>query len=121
VQAVLPSLATAAGAVWALQHAEQAAAWSLPLVLLVFISCWRAARPKPVELRFDGSSWLLHDIVGSVDVLIDISSFLLLRWRARNGAGSRYLALTAVEIGPSMHGLRVALYAPGRAAPTAGR
>ena len=126
-QALLPALASAAVASWGLEPWELATVWAWTVAGLVFVACWRLARPHPIGLRFDGVLWSVDDRVGSVEVLIDLGWVMLLRWRPHTGGAkgargaARYVGLTAAEIGAAMHGLRVALYARGSAAPSVGR
>ena len=85
------------------------------------MACWRWARPSQVHLHFDGAVWMVDGNIATVEVLIDLDRAMLLRCRSPGSGRARYVALTASEVGPLMHGLRVALYAPVLPESMAGR
>jgi hypothetical protein len=110
-----------AGAGWA--------AWSAPaqpvwlglvlglLVLGVLVAAWPARRTVPVRLRWDGAQWWLGaagedpTVAGRVDVMMDCSVFLLLRFRpdtARDRA--RWIPASRGGLRREWHALRAALY-----------
>jgi hypothetical protein len=91
---------------WLHQPPGWAALWAMAAAGL----SWRWAAPAPVDLVWDGQRWTADAIPGQLDVMIDAGSALLLRLRPDAGRRHRWIAVTAAEAGPAMHGLRVAAY-----------
>ncbi len=112
LQTALPALAAAACGVWALQWARQPLGWAAVPALAVAALAWRLAAPRGVELVWDGQRWTADGLPGQLDVMLDAGSVLLLRLRpdADRGCRPRWIAVSAREAGPAMHGLRVAVY-----------
>ncbi len=122
LQTALPTLAAAASGAWALQLAERPPAWAAVFALAVAALSWRLAAPKPVDLVWDGLCWTADGLPGQLDVMLNGGGALLLRLRPgagdhsshrfalRNWNRNRWIAVTAAEVGPAMHGLRVAAY-----------
>jgi hypothetical protein len=110
LQTALPTLAAAACGVWALQVVQLPLAWAGVLVTAVALLSWRLAAPTPVDLVWDGQCWTADGQPGQLDVMLDTGSALLLRLRPETGRRHRWIAVTATEAGPAMHGLRVAAH-----------
>ena len=108
---LLAAAAAASVAAWGLLHFEAAAATagaaSGAAALLAGALAWRLARPEPAELRWDGQAWSLDGADGSVDVMMDLGLWMLLRFRPLAGA-VRWLPVPGA--GVARHGLRAALF-----------
>ena len=115
VQAGLPALAAAALAAWGLGMAERPL-WPAALAAgLAALVAWRFAPMRPLALEWNGQRWSVEGTEGPVEVMMDLGPWLLLRQRPHGRP--RWLAVSAREAGPAMHGLRAALYAPPPVAP----
>jgi hypothetical protein len=110
LQTALPTLAAAACGAWALQAVQLPLAWAGVLAVAEALLSWRLAVPTPVELAWDGQRWTADGQPGQLDVMLDVGSALLLRLRPETGRRHCWIAATAAEVGPAMHGLRVAAY-----------
>jgi hypothetical protein len=110
LQTALSTLAAAACGVWALQAVQLPLAWAGVLAIAVALLSWFQAEPTPVDLCWDGQRWTADGQPGQLDVMLDAGSALLLRLRPGTGRRHRWIAVTAAEAGPAMHGLRVAVY-----------
>jgi len=120
LQVLLYMLAVAAFAGWLASHVESGrfgmAAVVLPASAAAGAIAWRALRPRPQRLAWDGERWTAgpQAEAGEVEVMIDLGAWLLLRFTpAAPGAPARWLALSAAAAGGGLHGLRSAVY--GRA------
>jgi hypothetical protein len=87
---------------------------------------WRRTRCQPRALQWDTRQWWLRDAVdasarsGSLQVMIDLGGWMLLRFEAEHGAPRwQWLAVSHHQHGPAWHALRTAVHA--RAAGTAHR
>ena len=78
---------------------------------------WRCLPRRLLALEWDGQRWTVEGAEGPVEVTMDLGRWLLLRQRLPGRRRPRWLAVSAREAGPAMHGLRAALYAPPRATP----
>jgi len=119
LQTALPTLAAAACGVWALQWTQQAPGWAAVPAVVVALLSWRQAAPAPVDLAWDGQLWTADGQPGQLDVMLDVGGALLLCLRPDppSGRRRRWIAVSAAEAGPAMHGLRVAVYHRPAAAP----
>ncbi len=111
-QAVLPALAVAALAAWALQWLDGPVWLSAPMALLTGAVAWPTARPQAADLRWDGANWSVDGQPGRLAVALDLGGFLLLRLRPPRPGRERWLAVTAAEAGAAWPALRGALYSP---------
>ena len=118
VRTGLPALAAAAFAAWIVGQAGlgstgQALA-ALAAALPVAALAWRWVAPRPCALAWDGEQWRLGTAgeAGSVDVMIDLGGWLLLRHTSHGvGAAPVWLAVSGSAAGAALHGLRLALQA----------
>nr|WP_207185041.1 hypothetical protein [Rubrivivax gelatinosus] len=113
-RSALAAVAGASAAAWASGHlgtGSPSLLFTLAAGLVAGLAGWRLARPRPAELRWDGSNWSVDAVDGALDVMLDLGGWLLLRLRPAQGAG-RWLAVSAAEAGPRLHPLRAALYWP---------
>jgi len=118
VRTGLPALAAATFVAWIAGHAGlglpgQALA-ALATALPVAALAWRRAAPRPCPLAWDGEQWRLGTAgdAGSVDVMIDLGGWLLLRHTSHGvGAAPVWLAVSGSAAGAALHGLRLALQA----------
>ena len=110
LQTVLPALAAAASAAWLLGLAELPLAASSLAALVAAFLAWRHSVPHEVRLAWDGQRWTADDVPGRLDVMIDLGRFLLLRLQPEARGAARWIAVTALEAGPALHGLRAAVY-----------
>ncbi len=78
---------------------------------------WRWLPGGHVDLCWDGQQWSIDGRAGTVELMIDTGSWMLLRQRV--AGGGHWLAVGAGDAGAVWHGLRVALHAPPRALDTA--
>jgi hypothetical protein len=113
VQSVLPVLATAVFVAWIAGHsgwsAEKTAVAVLVSALVIAVIAWRAARPQPTLLNWDGQCWTVDDAATQPQVMVDLNRWMLLRLTLAPRA--RWFAVSASAAGPAWHGLRAALYA----------
>jgi hypothetical protein len=91
-------------------------------VLAVAAVAWRASHRPPVGLAWDGQAWALGGRPGRAQLMIDLDTWILLRFRpdaAPRRGSDIWLGVGAGASGPAWHGLRVALYAWRPEGPTA--
>lgn len=74
-------------------------------------AAWLQARPRPMELRWNGEQWSADGASGALEVMLDLGAWLLLRITPESGR-PRWLPLALAEAGPVAHALRAALYSP---------
>ena len=111
VQALVPALAAAAVVAWLLGLGERPVVMALGVVPLVGAIAWGLARPLSQALNWDGQCWRLAGREGSIEVMIDLGGWLLLRFdAAAPGARSHLVAVSGSDAGPALHGLRAAVY-----------
>ena len=117
VQTGLFTLAAAVCAAWALGHFGRTTAWAVAPGLAVAVAAWRGCRGRDVVLTWDGRAWTADGMPGRVEVMMDLGHWLLLRMRLDGGTARRWIAISASEAGPALHGLRAAVHArePGAA------
>ncbi len=109
--AVVPALATTVLIGWVLMLLEQS---PLPAVLpapVVGGLLWHWARPAALQLSWDGQSWAADGQPVQLDLMMDLSSTLLLRLRHPD-LPTRWLPITAQRAGAAWHALRVAVHGP---------
>ena len=119
LQSLLVALSVAAFVAWLLLHAEQFAWPAGPAALLAGVIAWRLLRAAPVDLAWDGSTWLTDGVPGQVDLMLDVAGSMLVRWRPVPAGPARWIALSRRDTGAADHALRVALYARAPVAPDA--
>jgi hypothetical protein len=112
LQVLLPALAAAAAAVWGLAMSELSLWPAVVPTLAAAAWGWRAGRQPAALLEWNGQEWSVEREPAAVEVMLDLGVWQLLRWRPVAGGRPRWLAVTAREAGPAVHGLRAALYAP---------
>ncbi len=125
--AFLASLAAAALLAWLMAHQglRPHAGVLLPGAACGAFVGWHLLRPLRGELRWDGTGWSHRahasapaHALRELRLQCDVGSWLLLRARGAQGAGSGWCGLTPGEAGArDWHGLRLALY--HRSAPEA--
>jgi hypothetical protein len=109
--ALLHVVATAAVAVWLLQHLELHPAWAaIPTLLLTGLTYSLAGR-QAVRLVFDGQGWTADGRPGRPELMIDLGRLLLLRWWPEDASQASWLPCSAAEAGPAWHAFRVAVHA----------
>jgi hypothetical protein len=117
LQALLPALASATFLGWLLHRMELDPAPALALALPVGLVAWWRARAEPVALAWDGQRWTADGAVASLQLMIDLGPWMLLRTRAETDR-VRWIACTAVEAGAAWHAFRSAVYSrPSEASP----
>ena len=111
-QAGLAALAAAVFVAWLGLHLALPAAvlWAAAAGAVAGTLAWRLAAPRPVQLRWDGSTWTADGEPGRVELMLDLQRWLLLRFRPSRGP-ARWLPLPEAEAGAACHALRAALYA----------
>ena len=128
LHSVLMALAAGVFCIWLLGHAGLGALGIWPAgaaavisALLVGGLAWRAWHGGAVDLHWDGQCWAVGGQAGRLDVMLDLGVWLLLRLRPEGAARAHWVAVSASDAGPAMHGLRAALYARvPSASPSAG-
>jgi hypothetical protein len=110
LRAGLPALAAAVLVAFVLLHLQLPAWPAVPAGVAVGLFAWRAARPRPLALRWDGQVWTADGVAGRLAVMIDLGPALLLRLRPEPHAATRWIAVTQNEAGSAWHALRAALY-----------
>jgi hypothetical protein len=110
-QTGLQALAAGVALAWGLQRAELPVAPALLAACVVALVAWRLNAAPAVTLVWDGRRWQADGTPGSLEVMLDFGSWLLLRLRPEGRRGGRWIALDAAEVGASLHALRAALYA----------
>ena len=132
VRALLPALAAAACATWALQWSGlvdgAVAGWiGLAAGVAVAALAWHFEDPRAATLGWDGERWSVNGTPGRLDLMIDLPGWQLVRLRPASGGPVRWVAVTAAEAGADETLLRAALQAhqgidvapaPPRAGPT---
>jgi hypothetical protein len=112
LRVALPALAAAAVAGLALGHAGLPTAWALVVVLALVPVGWARTPTTAISLAWDGQRWTADGEAGVLDVMVDAGAGMLLRLRpGERRRPQRWIAVTAAEAGPAMHGLRAAAYA----------
>ncbi|MCW5632628.1 MAG: hypothetical protein KIT17_04760 [Rubrivivax sp.] len=115
----LGSIAGAAFAGWAAGHLELApSATGVALVAGVAAGLLygrTAAGPaRATDLAWDGEAWRVDGEAGTLQVMLDLDRWLLLRWRAGGGAGRPHRRWVVVcrsgQAAGDVHALRAALY-----------
>ena len=110
-QAAVPALAASALIAWGLGLGQlhlAPALWALPVVGAV---AWWLAPRTPQALAWDGQCWRLDGREGSVELMIDLGGWLLLRFRPSPAPRRRrWVAVCRSDAGPALHGLRAAVY-----------
>ena len=107
----MPALAAAALLAWALGHLQHPS-WPAWLVVLpVAALAWWWARPEAVTLAWDGQQWRAGDGPGSLDLMIDLGPWMLLRLQSGKSARHAiWIPVSAADAGASWHALRSAVY-----------
>ena len=85
-------------------------------VLAAWLSARFDATHVASQLAWDGRAWSLDGRAGSVDVMLDLGPWMLLRFDAGRGATSRWLPLPLAKAGAAAHRCRAALHDPVAAA-----
>jgi hypothetical protein len=110
---VVTGLATANLSAWALLHSDMAGAASLALPLgaaaALANGAWAWRRQAPGDLRWDGACWQWDGDEGDMQVAIDLSRWMLLRFEASSGRRRWIAASRSATMGP-WAALRAALY-----------
>lgn len=83
----------------------------LAVVAGVAVSWQLGGLDDPGWLIWDGRAWTLQGQPGQVAVMIDLGSWLLLRFRVQGDAGWRWLPLHVRDCGAPAHLCRAALLA----------
>ena len=110
-QAAVPALAVCALLAWALGWAQMPVFPALAAAPVVAAVAWRLARPTPRALSWDGQCWRLDGREGSVQVMIDLGGWLLLRVDAGPATRRRsWAAVSRADAGPALRALRAAVY-----------
>ena len=122
---LMPAVAAAALGAWLLTHAQMVAWPALLLFPVGSLLLWLLVKPQSFAFRWDGQRWLAVgpgalDEEATVDVMLDLGPWLLLRWsptlaRCRR----RWVSVPASEAQPNLHALRAAVYCR-RSEPTPG-
>ena len=101
------------GVGWALAQVgwpRTGAALAAAIALLGVVAAWRLPLAA-AELSWDGRHWSVDGRAGSLDVMIDLQQWLLLRLRSDDGAPDRWVAVAGAEAGAKMPLLRVLVHA----------
>ena len=119
--ALMPALAAAALVAWALGHLQRPAWPALLVALPVAALAWRQARPEAVTLAWDGQHWRANGCPGSLDLMIDLGPWMLLRLRPDEPARRAiWIPVSAADAGAARHALRAAVYSgPSHSTPDA--
>ena len=121
-QALLPGLAAAALVAWALGHLQRPAWPALFVAVPVAVLAWRRARPQAVTLAWDGQRWHADGCPGSLQLMIDLGPWMLLRLRPDDPARPAvWIPVSAADAGAARHALCAAVHSGGsKPAPGAG-
>ena len=107
----MPALAAAAVAAWMLGHLQRPAWPALLVALPVAALAWRQARPEAVTLAWDGQHWRANGCPGSLDLMIDLGPWMLLRLQPDEPARRAiWIPVSAADAGAAQHALRAAVY-----------
>jgi hypothetical protein len=113
---LLPALATAALCAWLLAHAQRPVWPAVLLVPCTALLLWLLVKPLAFDVRWDGERWLApgpdqQGEEGRLDVMLDLGSWLLLRWRpSLSSRRGQWFSVRATEARPDLHALRAAVY-----------
>jgi hypothetical protein len=109
------ALAASACTAWALGKAGWAGGW--PAALAVFAAVGLLARRRVATdagvLAWDGDAWSFRGRPGEVDLMIDLGTWMLLRFAPARPGLRAWLAVSTTCAGPAWHGLRAAVYSRG--------
>ena len=109
--ALMPALAAAALVAWALGHLQRPAWPALLVALPVAAVAWRQARPEAVTLAWDGQHWRADGCPGSLDLMLDLGPWMLLRLRPDEPAQRVFwIPVSAADAGAARHALRAAVH-----------
>lgn len=113
---VLPALAVATVGAWVLAHTQLAVWPAVLLIPAVAVPLWLLVKPQAFAFCWDGQRWLAFDTgaveeEGSVDVMLDLGPWLLLRWRPLVSRRTiRWVSVPSSEALPHLHALRAAVF-----------
>jgi hypothetical protein len=110
LQWLLPAQAAAVLSLWALQHLGAQPAYSAAVALVVGIVAWRLTPQQSTLLTWDGQQWWADTEAATVQVMIDLGPWLLLRFVSRQRRG--WIAVAQHDVPAGLHALRTALYGP---------
>jgi hypothetical protein len=112
----LAALAVGALTAWVLGHLKLPTWPAWPALVLAGLAGAllraRLEQAEPVTLCWDGQQWRADDVAGTLSVMIDLGSWMLLRLQpAAPRARPLWLPVSAADAGPAFHALRAAAYA----------
>ena len=114
VQALAPALAAGACTAWTLQYLQAdlptALGGATALAVAVALIAWTRSVPRAVHLAWDGQCWTADGSVGSLQLMIDLGPWILMRLRPDGGGALTWVACTQAEAGTAWHLLRAAVY-----------
>ena len=112
---LMPAVASSALGAWALAHGQQPVWPALLLIPVAALTLWLLVKSQPFDFRWDGQRWLAlgtgtEEEEGSVDVMLDLGPWLLLRWRFKAPRQRRrWVSVPAAQALPDLHALRAAV------------
>ena len=110
-QAGVAALAVTALAAWVLGHLQSASWPALALGPPAAVAAWMAFRCPSVALAWDGQVWAADSQTGTLDVMLDLDGWLLLRLRPNDATQPvRWMPVSRADAGPAFHALRAAVY-----------
>ena len=129
VLAMIGGACAAAVGAWTWSHIDAAAgpagrgavgwlAVSLGAAMLGGWLGWRLAPRTPHTIAWHQGQWTLCQCAaapraGTVQVKLDVGSWMLLRFRPAGAGPTTWLAVSNSDAGPAWHALRATLFAPG--------
>jgi hypothetical protein len=118
----LQALAASTVAGWFALHAGWPAWLTATGTLSAAILSWAAAcrwaaPPTQRALIWDGQRWTLNGMQGTVEVMLDLEGWLMLRFRGPARSNVEWLPLTLRDQAPQEGPIRVALHAHARLPP----
>lgn len=113
----LPALAAGALAAWLLAWLEAPAWPAAAAALAAALAAARLETRREVELAWDGRRWSADGVAGSLDPMIDLGFWMLLRLTPEeHGIAARWVPLAGAGAGPPLHAFRAAVYSSRAAA-----
>jgi hypothetical protein len=110
-QAGVAALAVTALSAWVLGHLQMASWPALAMGPPAAVAAWMACRCPSVALVWDGQVWSADSQIGTLDVMLDLGGWLLLRLRPDDATRPvQWTPVSRADAGPAFHALRAAVY-----------
>ena len=85
----------------------------LATFVAIAVAVWRWAPVDAGALAWDGRTWRFAGHPGTLHAVIDLDTWMLMRFEGGSPASRAWLALGAARAGGTWHALRTAVYSRG--------